>query len=73
MTAFDRILDKTILGESVEYYYGGTSPLRITVNDIRMTSQKVVVDGEDSVINVYGISEDGCSYYTVSPDNVKLI
>lgn len=73
MTAYDKVLDGSIVGETVEYDYGGMAPLKFTVTDVRKNISQVDVDGEPTEIVSYAVQGNGHAYFGVSPNNIKVI
>jgi hypothetical protein len=56
----------SVVGLTVEYYYGGSKPIVDVVTNAKVVEQPVTVDGEPSTVQIYLISfNGGLSYYTV--------
>jgi len=65
---------KSVIGLTVEYDFGGSSPIVEKIVDATSRDYFVSLDGNDkpTQCTVYGISFNGTSFFTVDT-NVKIV
>lgn len=74
MTAYDKIVDGSIIGCTVEYDLGSKRSVVFVVGQVRKGTKTVLVGGKQVEIMSYSIGEKGsCGCVSVSKNNVKLV
>lgn len=65
---------ESLVGKTVEYYFGGFNPLLMNVSKVNETPWNWTdEDGVEHTSITYSISENGWSFYAVTVNNVKVI
>lgn len=76
MTVLDMVRNdiNSIIGKTVEYNFGGTKPLVMTVTHAKASPWTWTDDdGIEQTAYNYSISEGGTSYYTVCSVNTTIV
>jgi len=76
MTVLDLLRNhlSSLVGKTVEYEFGGSNPLVLTVTGCKKTPWNWTdEEGVEHTSYTYAISEDGWSWYTVDSVNTTII